>query len=56
MNFFFLLCGMSKICQNEDIAVLEKVFPCEMYAHLPDIADSSRHWVQNSLMLLLDGV
>lgn len=56
MNFFSLLCGMSKICQNEDTAGLEKVFPFEMYARLPDIADSGRQWVHNSLLLLLDGV
>lgn len=56
MNFFSLFCGMSKICQNEDTAGLEKVFPFEVYARLPDIADSGRQWVHNSLLLLLDGV
>lgn len=51
------LCGMSKIYLNEDTAVLEELFfPFEMYANLPDIAESSRHQVQCLLTLLLDVV
>lgn len=44
-NFFFFFFGaMSNICLNEDTAVLEKMFPFEEYACLPDIAEISKHW------------